>query len=71
MLNEAETCRKFVVPKLHAAGEYAKAKIAYYDAARAAMPTLLQLARGESSGTAEEEEGLAVRAERHKQPFPF
>jgi hypothetical protein len=41
---------------IRSANEYAKAKIAYYDAARAAIPTLLELARGESSGTAEEQE---------------
>lgn len=31
------------------AGEYAVAKIAYYDAARQAMPTLLQIAKGQKT----------------------
>jgi hypothetical protein len=38
------------------ANEYARAKASYYGAARAAMPTLLQSARGESSGTVDEKE---------------
>jgi hypothetical protein len=38
------------------ANQYANAKIGYYDAARAAMPALLQSARGESAGTADEKE---------------
>jgi hypothetical protein len=41
---------------IRTANEYAKAKIAYYEAARAAMPALLRSARGESSGTLEEKE---------------
>ena len=33
------------------AGEYAAAKIAYYDAARRAMPALLQIAKGQNGGS--------------------
>jgi hypothetical protein len=51
-LSGTSSCTEIIT----AANEYAKAKIAYYDAARAAMPTLLQSARGESSGTADEKE---------------
>jgi hypothetical protein len=51
-LSETSSCAETIV----AANQYAKTKIAYYDAARAAMPALLQLARGEGSGTTEEKE---------------
>ena len=51
-LSETASCTEIIA----VAKEYAKAKIAYYEAARAAMPTLLQSARGESSGTVDEKE---------------
>jgi hypothetical protein len=51
-LSETSSCPQIVA----IANEYAKAKTAYYGAARAAMPTLLQSARGESSGTTDEKE---------------
>jgi hypothetical protein len=51
-LSETSSCAEIIA----VANEYAKAKIAYYDAARAAMPTLLHSARGESSGTVDEKE---------------
>ena len=51
-LSETSSCPELI----SAANEYAKAKIAYYDAARASMPALLQSARGESSGTVDEKE---------------
>jgi hypothetical protein len=51
-LSETSSCPQIIA----VANEYAKAKTAYYGAARTAMPTLLQSARGESSGTVEEKE---------------
>jgi hypothetical protein len=55
-LSATSSCTEIIA----VANEYAKAKIAYYDAARSAMPTLLQPARGESSGTAEEGEIVEI-----------
>ena len=55
-LSETASCTEIIA----VAKEYAKAKIAYYEAARAAMPTLLQSARGESSGTADEQELIEI-----------
>jgi hypothetical protein len=39
---------------------YAASKIAYYDAARAALPTLLQLAKGESADSLDAKELVAI-----------
>ena len=39
---------------------YAATKIAYYDAARAALPTLLQLAKGESADSLDAKELVAI-----------
>lgn len=55
-LSETSSCPELI----RAANEYAKAKIAYYDAVRAAMPMLLQSARGESSGTVDEQELIEI-----------
>jgi hypothetical protein len=55
-LSEPSSCPQIIA----VANEYAKAKIAYYCAARAAMPTLLQSARGESSGTVDEQELIEI-----------
>jgi hypothetical protein len=46
VLSETSSCAEII----GAANEYAKAKIAYYDAARSAMPTLLKLAKVEVPG---------------------
>jgi hypothetical protein len=54
--SETSSCAEIVA----VANEYAKAKIAYYDAARAAMPKLLQSARGEGFGSAEEKELIEI-----------
>ena len=51
-LSETSSCTETTAT----ANQYAKAKIGYYEAARAAMPVLLRSARGESSGTLEEKE---------------
>jgi hypothetical protein len=51
-LSETSSCPQIIA----VANEYATAKTAYYGAARAAMSTLLQSARGDSSRTADEKE---------------
>ena len=46
-LPEAPDCSETIAK----AGEYAAAKLNYYDAARKAMPALLQMAKGEKTGS--------------------
>jgi len=55
-LSETPSCPELI----RAANEYARAKTAYYDAARAVMPALVQSARGETSGTVDEQELIEI-----------
>jgi hypothetical protein len=51
-LQEGSDCSKTIAK----ADEYSAAKIAYYDAARQAMPTLLQIAKGQKADRTHGEE---------------
>jgi hypothetical protein len=55
-LSETSSCPQIIA----VANEYARAKTSYYGAARAAIPTLLQSARGENSGTVDEQELIEI-----------